>query len=187
VGNSHLATGKEAGRYGNGHPTIVPYTTFDCVDGVIAIAAGNDKQFARLSELLGHPEWASDARFARNADRVMNRHAIEERVAAATSHWQIEGLISAMRVAGIPCGRVNSVAQALASPHALARQMVLRAQREDGQVVNSLASPMKMKGTPLQARRMPPHLGEHTREVLVEIFGLSDQQVNTWMSAGVVA
>lgn len=187
VGNSHLATGKEAGRYGNGHPTIVPYTTFDCADGVIAIAVGNDKQFARLAELLGHPEWTSDPRFTRNADRVLNRQAIEEQVAAATARWQAEGLISAMRAAGIPCGRVNSVAQALANPHALARQMVLRAQRSDGQVVNTLASPMKMKGTPLQVRRTPPHLGEHTREVLVELFGLSDQQVDAWKAAGVVA
>ena len=56
VGNSHLATGKQAQRYGNGHPTIVPYTTFDCADGVIAIAVGNDTQFERLAQLLGHDE-----------------------------------------------------------------------------------------------------------------------------------
>jgi succinate--hydroxymethylglutarate CoA-transferase len=187
VGNSHLATGKEAGRYGNGHPTIVPYTTFDCADGVIAIAVGNDKQFARLAELLGQADWVSAPRFTRNADRVVNRQAIEERVAAATAHWPAERLISAMRAAGIPCGRVNSVAQALANPHVLAREMVLRLQRGDGQVVNTLASPMKMKDTPLQARCTPPNLGEHTREVLVEWFGQSEQQVDAWMSARVVA
>jgi succinate--hydroxymethylglutarate CoA-transferase len=73
VGNSHLATGKPARRFGNGHPTIVPYTTFDCADAAIAIAVGNDAQFARLARLLGAPEWAADPRFARNTDRVQNR------------------------------------------------------------------------------------------------------------------
>ena len=187
VGNSHLATGKEASRYGNGHPTIVPYTTFDCADGPIAIAVGNDNQFARLAQLLGQPEWVTDPRFARNADRVVNRQAIEERVAVATAHWKSEALITAMRADGIPCGRVNSVAQALANPHTLARHMVIMAQRADGQVVKSLASPMKMKGTPLQVRLTPPHLGEHTREVLIAEFGCTQTQVDEWMRKGVVA
>ena len=107
VGNSHLATGKQAQRYGNGHPTIVPYTTFDCADGVIAIAVGNDTQFERLAQLLGHDEWVSDPRFARNADRVIHRLAIEAQVASVTVGWKVEALIAAMRGVGIPCGRVN--------------------------------------------------------------------------------
>jgi crotonobetainyl-CoA:carnitine CoA-transferase CaiB-like acyl-CoA transferase len=188
VGNSHLATGKEALRYGNGHPTIVPYTTFECADGVIAIAVGNDNQFARLAQLLGQPDWAHDPRFVTNSERVLNRQEIEQKVAAATAHWLVDELIGAMRSAGIPCGRVQSVAQALSSPHTLARQMVLMSQRSDGHAVKTLASPMKMMGTPLQSSwRLPPRLAQHTREVLVEVFGLSEQHVQALMTAGVVA
>lgn len=187
VGNSHLATGNEARRYGNGHPTIVPYTTFGCADGVIAIAVGNDSQFAKLAQLLSHPEWAQDPRFVRNADRVVNRSAIEDQVASATALWKTEPLISAMRAAGIPCGRVNSVVQALANPHTLARQMITRMSREDGQSVATLSSPLKLKGTPVQARRVPPRLGQHTREVLIREFACTDSQVDEWMAQGVVA
>lgn len=187
VGNSHLATGKQAQRYGNGHPTIVPYTTFDCADGVIAIAVGNDTQFERLAQLLGHDEWVADPRFARNADRVVHRLAIEALVASATMGWRVEALIAAMRDVGIPCGRVNSVAQALSNDHTMARQMITRMQRADGQQVSSLSSPLKLKDTPVQAHRTPPRLGEHTREVLMQEFGVSATQVDEWMAKGVVA
>lgn len=187
VGNSHLATGKQAQRYGNGHPTIVPYTTFDCADGVIAIAVGNDTQFERLAQLLGHDEWVSDPRFTRNADRVIHRLAIEAQVASVTVGWKVEALIAAMRGVGIPCGRVNSVAQALSNDHTMARQMITRMQRADGQQVSSLSSPLKLKDTPVQSRRTPPRLGEHTREVLMQEFGVSAVQVDEWMAKGVVA
>ena len=187
VGNSHLATGKQAQRYGNGHPTIVPYTTFDCADGVIAIAVGNDTQFERLAQLLGQPQWAQDPRFVRNADRVMNRQAIEDLVAASTRVWQAEQLIQAMRQAGIPCGRVNSVSQALSNPHTVARQMVTLMQRHGRGEVKSLSSPLKLKGTPITVRHAPPALGEHTRQVLEQEFGFSAQQVDEWFAQGVVA
>ena len=187
VGNSHLATGLEAKRYGNGHPTIVPYTTFECADALIAIAVGNDTQFARLAQLLGQPQWAQDPRFVRNADRVMNRQAIEELVAASTRVWQAEQLIQAMRQAGIPCGRVNTVSQALSNPHTVARQMVTLMQRHGRGEVKTLSSPLKLKGTPITVRHAPPALGEHTRQVLEQEFGFSAQQVDEWFAQGVVA
>lgn len=187
VGNSHLATGKEARRFGNGHPTIVPYTTFACRDGAIAIAVGNDGQFAKLAQVLGRPQWAQDPRFIRNADRVVHRQAIEAEVAACTAGWEGEALIEALREAGIPCGRVNTVAQALADPHTLARGMVHSLQREGAQPFRTLAAPLKLQGTPVRAGRVPPRLGEHTHQVLQEELGLSAAQVADLVARGVVA
>src|SRR5216684_8063239 len=76
VASSYLTAGRNAGRFGNGHPSIVPYTTYRAADAMMALAIGNERQFARTAEVLGHPEWASDERFASNRARVENRAVI---------------------------------------------------------------------------------------------------------------
>src|SRR5688572_25058860 len=82
VASNHLVSGRDARRFGNGHPNIVPYTAYPVADGMIAGAVGNDAQFAKFSAVLDKPEWASDKRFAKNPDRVMNRDALDSAVAA---------------------------------------------------------------------------------------------------------
>src|SRR3546814_2675638 len=77
VASNHLATGKRPGRYGNGHPNIVPYTTYAAEDGTIAVAVGNDKQFEKFAALLGKPEWAGDEDYRTNAARIGNRVALD--------------------------------------------------------------------------------------------------------------
>src|SRR5690606_34827756 len=124
VASNHLASGREAGRYGNGHPNIVPYTAYPVADGMIAVAVGNDAQFRKFAELIGHAEWGEDERFRRNQDRVANRKTLDAMIAdilrGAGAHVWIEKL----QAAGIPCGRINTVSQALSDPHASAREMV---------------------------------------------------------------
>src|SRR5260370_9169101 len=83
VASNYLACGREGGRFGNGHPSIVPYTTYRTADGVIALAVGNDAQFAKCAAVLGHAEWATDARFATNRARVENRDAVDAMVPSA--------------------------------------------------------------------------------------------------------
>lgn len=187
VGNSHLATGKDARRFGNGHPTIVPYTTFECQDGAIAIAVGNDGQFAKLAELLGRPEWAQDPRFQRNADRVIHRDAIEALVLERTRTWAGEALITALRQSGIPCGRVNTVAQALGDAHTLARRMVMTLQHPAAGDFRTLNAPLRLRDTPVRATRPPPRLGEHTAEILASELGLSPGQISDLTDRGIVA
>jgi crotonobetainyl-CoA:carnitine CoA-transferase CaiB-like acyl-CoA transferase len=186
VGNSHLATGKEAGRYGNGHPTIVPYTTFATVDGLIAIAVGNDQQFAKLADLLGHPGWAQDARFATNSSRIGHRALIEGLIAEQTAQWRRDELIVALRSKGVPTGSVNTVAQALADEHAQARGMVVQIS-EPHLEVKMIGIPLRMDATPALIRRAPPRLGQHTREVLKQELQLSDQAIAALYVDGVVA
>ena len=187
VGNSHLATGKDARRFGNGHPTIVPYTTFACQDASLALAVGNDAQFAKLAQLLDQPAWAQDPRFQRNSDRVVHRDAIEALVGERTALWDSDALITALRQAGIPCGRVNTVAQALSDPHTLARGMVMQLPHVAAGQFNTLGIPLKMPAMPPQARRAPPRLGEHTAEVLAAELGLSPSQIEDLMVRGIVA
>ena len=114
VAANHLVSGDDAARYGNGHPNIVPYRTFPTADGELAVSVGNDDQFARFAELLGHPEWATDERFVRNQDRVTT-------ATPSTRWWPSDAepapsrLDRGARTVGIPRGPINSVAEALAS------------------------------------------------------------------------
>ncbi len=177
VGNSHLATGKEAGRYGNGHPTIVPYTTFTCQDGVIAVAAGNDQQFAKLAEILYHPEWVKDERFETNSARIKHRTIINDLIQTEVSTLSSSQLIELLRKNGIPVGSVNTVQQALATKQVIAKEMVIEIVHQKIGKFKTLGTPLKMNQTPCSIRSAPPLLGEHTEEVLTEYLNLSKQEV----------
>lgn len=187
VGTSHLATGDNAQRYGNGHPSIVPYTTFHTLSGAIAIAVGNDGQFQKIAEILGHAEWVKDERFATNAARVQNRAIVEEWVGNATSEWEGERLIAALRGVGIPCGRVHTVTEALADTHTLARRMVVGFHHPTAGAVRTLGTPIRFSDTPTVVERAPPLLGQHTREVLQWELGLSTDEINALAEAKVIA
>jgi len=176
IASNHLISGEPVKRYGNGHPNIVPYRTFTAADGELAVGVGNDEQFLALSEILGHPGWATDPRFARNQDRVANRDELEgligEEIATRTrADW-----IEAMSAAGIPNGSVNTVAEALSSPHAMAREMVTSIDHPTIGSFRSLGLPMRLSENPTSIDRHPPLLGEHTDEMLQEL-GYDDAEI----------
>jgi crotonobetainyl-CoA:carnitine CoA-transferase CaiB-like acyl-CoA transferase len=186
VAANHLASGTVPGRYGNGHPNIVPYRTFRAADGDVAVAVGNDDQFRKLAEVLGHPEWGSDERFARNRDRVDNRQTIDQMigdilVGESRAHW-----IQALDAVGIPAGPINDVAEALASPQTAAREMVVDIEHPLVGLVKMLGLPIKFDGTPASIRRHPPTLGEHTAEVLEQIARLTPAEIDDLRSRRVV-
>jgi crotonobetainyl-CoA:carnitine CoA-transferase CaiB-like acyl-CoA transferase len=187
VGSSHLATGKEAGRYGNGHPTIVPYTTFACRDGVIALAIGNDKQFAKLSEILHHPEWAEDERFKSNTARVNHRSQCEQLVREKLIDFSSGELIALLRKNGIPVGLVNTIKQALATEQAQAKEMVIELDHKKIGKFKTLGVPVKMNATPSSIRYAPPLLGEHTDQVLAQYLNLSNDEIHELKNKKIVA
>ncbi len=166
VGSSHLATGKEARRFGNGHPTIVPYTTFNAADKLIALAIGNYGQFAKLSEILGHPEWSANDKYKTNTARILNRVEVDDMVGKELQKFQSADLIPLLRQNGIPVGPVNTVSEALSAEHTLARNMVVDNQHASIENLKGLGTPLKMHDTPTSVRLPPPRLGEHTRDVL---------------------
>ncbi|MBX3650343.1 MAG: CoA transferase [Burkholderiales bacterium] len=177
VASNHLISGKNAGRFGNGHPNIVPYTAYPTRDDMIAVAVGNDGQFAKFAEVLGHAEWATDPRFTKNPDRIGSREALDALINAELKREGAEQWIEKLMAAGIPCGRINSVAQALAAPHAIARDMVTEVEHPTAGTVKMLGIPFRFSDTPASIRRAPPLLGQHTEAVLREELGFSDARI----------
>ncbi len=177
VASNYLVSGQDARRYGNGHPSIVPYTTYPTADGMIAIAVGNDGQFARFAETVGRPEWARDARFAKNPDRVVNREALDALIAQALEREKTAAWIGKLRTVGVPCGPINTVAEALNDPHTLARDMVRTVSHPAAGEFRMVGIPFRLKGTPATIRRPPPTLGQHTEEVLVGELGMSAERI----------
>jgi crotonobetainyl-CoA:carnitine CoA-transferase CaiB-like acyl-CoA transferase len=177
VASNHLISGKNARRFGNGHPNIVPYTAYPTRDDMIAVAVGNDGQFAKFAEVLGHAEWATDPRFMKNPDRVGHRDALDALISAELKREGAETWIEKLMAAGIPCGRINSVAQALAEPHTVARGMVTKVEHPTAGTVRMLGIPFRFSDTPAGIRRAPPLLGQHTEAVLREELGFSDARI----------
>ena len=176
-----LVSGKDPPRQGNTHPNIVPYQPFEAADQPIVIAIGNDRQFARLAELCGHPEWTSDSRFASNSDRVANRGAMVEAVAECIRTRPAAQWLEDLENSGIPAGPINSVSQALADVQAQHRAMV---RTIAGTPV--VGSPVRIDGERADSDLPPPALGEHTDEVLGEL-GIADAEIAHLRSSGVIA
>src|SRR5260370_35899175 len=105
VAANYLAAGRGGGRFGNGHPSIVPYTTYAAADAMLALAVGNDSQFGKCAGGLGHPEWAQDARFCTNRARVGNRSVIDALIGEALAQDPVEAWVAKLKAAGVPCGQ----------------------------------------------------------------------------------
>jgi succinate---hydroxymethylglutarate CoA-transferase len=185
VASNHLVSGDEAARYGNGHPNIVPYRTYEASDGDLALAVGNDRQFAVLAGELGHPEWAEDSRFATNPERVRNRDLVDDMVEAVIVTRTRAEWVETFDAAGIPSGPINRISETLASPQALARKMVTEMRHSVAGTFRSLGLPIGLSETPGSIRLEPPILGADTDTVLVEL-GLSLEEIAGLRSSAVV-
>jgi succinate---hydroxymethylglutarate CoA-transferase len=172
VASNVLVSGRGGGRFGNGHPSIVPYTTYAAKDAMMALAIGNDTQFAKCASVLGHPEWADDPRFATNRARVEHRLLVDGAIAEALAGDTVDNWLAKLKAAGVPCGRINSVAEALADPQTQARQMIETLQHPTIGTLKLVGIPYKFSGTPASVRLPPPTLGEHTEEILRDELGL---------------
>ena len=186
VASSYLVAGKDGGRFGNGHPSIVPYTTYPTRDGMVAVAVGNDAQFARFAEAVGHPEWGRDARFVKNHDRVLHRDILDGLIADALTTDLADAWIAKLQAASVPCGPINSVAAALDDPHTAARGMVQTVEHPSIGPLRLLGIPLTLSDTPATIRRPPPTLGQHTEQILREDLGLSEARIRELRARKVV-
>ncbi|MEU3619717.1 CoA transferase [Streptomyces sp. NPDC006872] len=165
--SAFAVAGVVPGRMGNAHPSIAPYETFPAADRPIALAVGNDRQFAALAEAVGDPGLAADDRFRTNADRVAHRAALRdiltERLGAAgADHWS-----AVLLAAGVPAGPVNSLDEAFDFARKLGLPGIvdLPADAGEDRPSRQVASPIALSGTPAQYRLPPPRLGQHTAEI----------------------
>jgi len=156
-----LVSGRAPQRQGAGHPNIVPYQPFAASDQPIIIAVGNDRQFARLAAILGHPEWASDPAFATNAARVTARETLVPLIAAIIARKPAAEWLGQLEEDGIPAGPINTVLQALADPQAVHRGVRVSAGGGALGEVAMVGSPIRLDGERIDAPLPPPALGEH--------------------------
>jgi succinate--hydroxymethylglutarate CoA-transferase len=177
VATNYLAAGRDGGRFGNGHPSIVPYTTYHAADAMIAVGIGNEAQFGKFAVALGHPEWAQDERFLRNRDRVENRDILDGMINQTLAGDNADAWLAKLKAAGIPSGRINTVAQALDDPHTTARQMVATINHPKIGALRMLGIPFRFGDTPASVRRAPPVLGEHTDEILADELGMDPSAI----------
>jgi succinate--hydroxymethylglutarate CoA-transferase len=177
VASNYLTAGRNGGRFGNGHPSIVPYTTYRTADAMVAIGIGNERQFARTAEVLGHQEWAQDARFTSNRARVENRDLIDGLINEALSHDGADAWLDKLKAVGVPCGKINSVADALDDPHTVARDMIETVEHSTIGALKMLGIPFKFSDTACSVRRAPPTLGQHSDEILKGELGLDDKAI----------
>jgi crotonobetainyl-CoA:carnitine CoA-transferase CaiB-like acyl-CoA transferase len=181
-----LVSGKDPPRQGNTHPNIVPYQPFDSVDQPIIIAVGNDRQFARLAEMCGAPEWTKDARFATNGARVAHRAELVPLIASHIAIRPAAEWLEKLEAAGIPAGPINSISQALADPQAEFRRAVQQLGSGKLGEVPTVGSPLRFDGERADAELPPPALGEHTAEVLGKT-GVGVEELQELRDAGVIA
>jgi crotonobetainyl-CoA:carnitine CoA-transferase CaiB-like acyl-CoA transferase len=171
-------------RLGNAHPNIVPYETFETADGALAVAVGSERQWPRLCAALDRPELTADPRFATNGDRVENRETLRPVLAAAFASRTTTDWIVALDAAGIPCGPINDIVQAFASPEAVALGMTVEQEHPAFGLIRQVGLPFQLSATPASIRTPPPALGEDSDAILgelgygpAEIEGLRDRGV----------
>jgi crotonobetainyl-CoA:carnitine CoA-transferase CaiB-like acyl-CoA transferase len=179
----YFATGTTPGRMGNRHPTIVPYETFQASDGDFVVAVGNDVQWRRFCGIVGLDSLASDERFATNRARVVHYKELRPLLADALLTRARQEWVEKLKAAGVPCGSVRAVSEALEDPQLDARGMVKTIEHVSAGAIRLLGVPIKLSETPGAVRMAPPALGQHTDQILRQDCGLSVADVESLRSA----
>jgi crotonobetainyl-CoA:carnitine CoA-transferase CaiB-like acyl-CoA transferase len=183
---NYLTTGVAPRRMGNAHPNIVPYQDFPTADGDIILTIGNDGQFRKFAEAAGHPEWATDERFASNKARVAHRKELIPLIRQVTVFRTTAEWVALLEQAGVPCGPINDLAQVFADPQVLARGLRVEMPHPLAGSVPQVASPIRLSETPVEYRKAPPLLGEHSEAVLQQLVGLSFEKILSLRQSGVI-
>ncbi|QYD70206.1 CoA transferase [Paraburkholderia edwinii] len=177
MNSNFLASGTPPARWGNAHPNIVPYQTFQTSDGWIIVAVGNDGQFRKFVEAGGRAQLADDERFATNPARVRNRETLVPLLAAMVRERGKREWIEALEAAQVPCGPINDLREVFDNEQVIARGMQIDLPHPSGSTVKLVRNPINMTETPPQAVAHPPTLGEHTEDVLRSVLGYDDARI----------
>ncbi len=177
MNTNFLASGKPPVRWGNAHPNIVPYQTFQTSDGWIIVAVGNDGQFRKFVEAGGRPELADDERFATNPSRVRHRDTLVPILAEMVKARGKADWINALEAAGVPCGPINDLDEVFDNEQVVARGMQVSLPHPSGANAKLVRNPIRMSATPPDARTAPPLLGAQTDDVLRDMLGYDDAKI----------
>ncbi|CAN0641385.1 MULTISPECIES: CaiB/BaiF CoA transferase family protein [Burkholderia] len=177
MNTNFLASGKPPVRWGNAHPNIVPYQTFQTSDGWIIVAVGNDGQFRKFVEAGGRPELADDERFATNPSRVRHRDTLVPILAEMVKARGKADWIDVLEAAGVPCGPINDLDEVFDNEQVVARGMQVSLPHPSGANAKLVRNPIRMSATPPDARTAPPLLGAQTDDVLRDMLGYDDAKI----------
>jgi len=186
-GMEALLMGEDPPKYGNAHPSIVPYGVFDAADGPLVITVGNNAQFHRFcTEVIERPDLADDERFATNTDRARNRHVLLPELRAELARHHRELLLARLAAAGIPCGEVLGLHEALQSRRSTEAGLVVGMPNPEIGLVQVMAPPYRIDGKRLPVRAAPPLLSQDTEKVLGDLLGMDARTIAGLLRSGVL-
>ncbi len=187
LAGEHFAEGTDPPRRGNRHPQVVPYEAVQASDGDwFMLGVASDNVWRAFCRQVKRDDLAVDPRFQTNAERIANYEALLPIVREIVRAKPADDWLSELRAAGVPCGRINTVAEALGDPHVIERGFIIELEHPALGPIKSLATPIHLADTPLVYRRHPPRLGEHSDEVAAEL-GYSEAEIAQLRAAGVLA
>ena len=181
-----FATDKAPHRYGNAHASLVPYQTFVVQDGEVVVAVGNDGQWQQFCAAIERPDLASDPRWTKVTGRITGRSVLVPELARTMLTRTVADWIERLEARGVPCGPINDYRQVFEDPQVKFRQLRVDLPKSDGSSVATIASPLRLHGTPPVYRRAPPTLGDATDEVLRELLGRSAEQIAAYRAQRIV-
>lgn len=177
IAMNYLVSGIVPKRMGTASPITCPYQAFECSDGYLMIAVGNDSQFRQFVQLLGLPQLADDPRFVLNRLRAQNQKELIPMLQAEMAKHPIRYWQDQLDAMNVPCGPINDLSQVFEDPQLQHRDMLMHMQHTTAGRIPQIANPLKLSATPVSYRRPPPTLSEHTDEVLNELLGLDQAAI----------
>lgn len=182
---AYFSSGQIGRASGTAHPLIAPYQVFECADGQLAVGGANHSNWVRITEVLCHPEWQEDERFAMPSQRLANRAVLEKLINNVMCERTVEEWLLRYDAAGVPAGPVQNIGQALEHEQTRAAGMVIETRSPLGGNMRALGLPVILDSRAEPATGVPPRVGEHTREVLGG-SGFDDAEINALIEAGAV-
>ena len=172
-----FADGKVPFRYGNAHASLVPYQVFAVKDGEIVIAVGNDTQWQRFCEAINRPDLAKDPKWEKVTGRITGRSELIPQLAKTMLEKGMNEWITILEQYDVPCGPINNYQQVFEDPHVIHRGVKVDTPYDDGSVISTIASPLRLQSTPPEYKRPPPKLGDSNFEILNQLLGYSEESI----------
>jgi formyl-CoA transferase len=186
AGSNYLISGKIPGRWGNAHPTIVPYQSFQTADGFLVIGVASESIWKRFCAAIGKTELANDPCYLKNADRVEHRQELIAILAAIFKSGSTENWLSVLDKGDVPCAPVQTIDQVFAAPQVLHREMLVEVEHPTAGTLKMAGIPVKFSTTPAAVRLPPPLLGQHNDEVLSSWLGMNSAEIDQLKKANVI-
>jgi crotonobetainyl-CoA:carnitine CoA-transferase CaiB-like acyl-CoA transferase len=186
AGSNYLIGGKVPGRWGNAHPTIVPYQSFQTANSFLVLGAASESIWKRLCPALGKADLADDPRFEKNANRVENRKELIDILSTVFMSRSTEDWVNVLTEADVPCAPVQTIDQVFAAPQVLHRNMLVEVDHPTAGKVRMAGVPVKFSATPASVRLPPPLLGEHNDDVLSSWLGMKTEEINQLKKKSVI-